>query len=112
MLQRRSYLLHTHLKVKRSSFSNIAHTFQQISSESLHTLVERFARGDNTTAFSEQEHRVLKLMKEVNIITSHVAGSSASRMIMRNEIRALTTSLGMPSFYITINPADIYNPIV
>jgi hypothetical protein len=31
---------------------------------------------------------------------------------MRNEIRALIMEKGLPSFFITINPADIYNPLV
>lgn len=31
---------------------------------------------------------------------------------MRNEIRGLMVEKGLPSFYITINPADVYNPIV
>lgn len=51
-------------------------------------------------------------MKEVNKISSYIPGSSASCVVMRNEIRALMAKMGFPSFYITINPADIYNPIV
>jgi len=51
-------------------------------------------------------------MKEVNVINSHVPGSSATQVAMRNEIRALIIAYGLPSFYITINPADIYNPLV
>lgn len=31
---------------------------------------------------------------------------------MRNEICALMMEKGLPSFYITINPADVYNPLV
>jgi helitron helicase-like protein len=31
---------------------------------------------------------------------------------MRNEIRALMTSLGIPSFFVTVNPADVYSPIL
>lgn len=31
---------------------------------------------------------------------------------MRNEICANILSLGVPSFYITVNPADVYNPMV
>ena len=31
---------------------------------------------------------------------------------MRNEIRSLMYSKGMPFFFITINPADVYNPLV
>ena len=36
-------------------------------------------------------------MRDVCVINSHVPGSSSSRLQMRNEIRALTTSLGIPS---------------
>ena len=31
---------------------------------------------------------------------------------MRNEVRALMMQLGLPSFYVTINPADVFNPLV
>ena len=31
---------------------------------------------------------------------------------MQNEIHGLMFDCGLPSFYITINPADVYNPIV
>jgi hypothetical protein len=51
-------------------------------------------------------------MKEVNAINAHVPGSSQSKVVMRNQIRALMVEKGMPSFYITINPADVYNPLV
>ena len=51
-------------------------------------------------------------MKEVNLVTAKVPGSSASRVAMRNKIRALTMTHGIPSFYITINPADTHNPVV
>ena len=55
---------------------------------------------------------MLNLMKQVNVVTSNVPGTSASRVTMQNEIRGLMIEKGMPSFFITINPADVYNPIV
>ena len=51
-------------------------------------------------------------MKEVQLVTSNVSGSSASQVAMRNEIWALMMQLGLPSFYVTINPADVFNPLV
>jgi len=54
----------------------------------------------------------LRLMKEVNIINSHVPRSSATQLNMRNEICALILDKGLPTFYITINPVDVYNPLV
>ena len=46
------------------------------------------------------------------MINSHVPGSAQSKLVMRNEIRALMIEKGLPSFYLTINPADVYNPLV
>jgi hypothetical protein len=51
-------------------------------------------------------------LKETNIIVSNVPGSSSSRVAMRNQIRALIVEKGLPSFYITSNPADVFNPLV
>ena len=54
------------------------------------------------------------MKKVVNTITSNIPGTSASHVVTRNEIRALMISIekGLPSFFITINPADVYNPLV
>lgn len=112
ILQRREILLHSSLKVKKSNFDDIAKNFASVSPESVHIVSERIGRGDFTTTNSDEEQKVLNLMKEVNIVTSHVPGSSASRITMRNEIRGLMMDKGLPSFYITINPADVFNPLV
>lgn len=51
-------------------------------------------------------------MKEVQVVTSHVSGSSTAWVVICNEIHGLMVHLGLPSFFITINLADIYNPLV
>ncbi|KAJ6575714.1 hypothetical protein DFH09DRAFT_915369, partial [Mycena vulgaris] len=112
MLQRRALLLHTSLKVNRSNFDRIAAQFGTVSPAIVHLVSERIAAGDSVTANSAEERRVLRLMKEVNVINSFVPGSSQSKIVMRNQIRALMIEKGLPSFYITINPADVYNPLV
>jgi hypothetical protein len=112
IIQRRAILLHTSLKVKRSNFDNVAASFASVSPEAIHLVTERIARGDFTTVNNADERKVLQLMKQVKSVTSNVPGSSAARLVMRNEIRALMFDKGLPSFYITINPADIYNPLV
>ncbi|KAJ7177005.1 hypothetical protein C8R46DRAFT_890107 [Mycena filopes] len=112
MLQRRALLLRTKLKADRTSFDFIAAQFGTVSPAAVHLVSERVAKGDTITANSAEERRVLRLMKEVNVINSHVPGSAQSKLVMRNEIRALMLEKGLPSFYITINPADVYNPLV
>ena len=112
IIQRRKMLLHTSLKVKRSKFKSWANRFKDISPDAIERVIARSSDGHYPTARDDEERKVLNLMKEVNTITSHVPGSAASRVAMRNEIRALTMKIGLPSFFITVNPADIRNPIV
>ena len=112
ILQRRALLLGCNLKVKKATFNQFAKSFSSVSSEAVTQVLERIERGDPISANTDEERKVLRLMKEVNLITSKVPGSSAARVAMRNEIRALTMTHGMPSFYVTINPADAHNPIV
>ncbi|PPQ77992.1 hypothetical protein CVT26_015900 [Gymnopilus dilepis] len=112
ILQRRAALLHTSLKVRKSNFDSLASDFASVSAETVHIVTERISHGDSVTANNEEERKVLNLMKQVNTVTANVPGSSASRIAMRNEIRGLMIEKGMPSFFITINPADVYNPLV
>ncbi|KAJ3538306.1 hypothetical protein NM688_g6538 [Phlebia brevispora] len=112
ILQRREVLLKSKLKVAKRSFHHVAQEFQCISPDAIARVCDRFCEGGDMRAYSEDERRVLKLMREVRLITSNVPGTSASKLHMRNQIRATMNEKGPPSFYITINPADCYNPLV
>ncbi|PBK91222.1 hypothetical protein ARMGADRAFT_1046783 [Armillaria gallica] len=97
-------LLHTSLKVKRADFWDVASRFANVT--------EQVGNGDFITADNDDEHQALELMHGVRAVTANMAGSSSLHSVMRNEIRGLTIDKGLPSFYITINLADVYNPIV
>ena len=112
VIQRRKLLLHTSLCVKRKNFESWAQRFVDVSVEAVQALADRSTIGGQPTASTDEERKVLELMKEVKLISANIPGSAASRLTMRNEIRATIMSLGIPSFYITVNPADVYNPIV
>ena len=112
VIQRRKLLLHTSLKVKRSKFQSWANKYKTVSPTTIETLVEKSSDGKYPIAQNEEERNVLDLMRDVNTITSHIPGSAAARVNMRNEIRALMMKVGLPSFFITVNPADTRNPIV
>ncbi|KAJ7084912.1 hypothetical protein B0H15DRAFT_783554 [Mycena belliarum] len=72
MLQRRQVLLQTHLKVKRSNSDRVASEFATVSPQTVHLVSERISNGDTQTANSDEERKVLRLMKEVNIILSRI----------------------------------------
>ncbi|KAH9851806.1 hypothetical protein C2E23DRAFT_704645, partial [Lenzites betulinus] len=112
ILQRRAVLLHSSLKVKKAYFNAFASNLVAIPEDALGRVCSRIVDTGFARAEDADERRVLKLMQEVQLVTSAVPGSSAARIKMRNEIRALMLSKGMPNFFITINPADVYNPVV
>ncbi|KAF9516210.1 hypothetical protein BS47DRAFT_1292706, partial [Hydnum rufescens UP504] len=112
MWQRRSTALHTKLKTSRSNFQSIASDLASVSESAIEAVLDRVSHGDHATANSNEERTVLKLMREVSLISAKVPGSAASHTTMCNEIRGLMFDLGLPCFYLTINPADVYNPLV
>ena len=112
IIQRRKLLLHTSLRVNQKNFNNWAQRFADVSINTIQALTERASGGSHPTAETDNKQQALDLLKEVKLISANVPGSAASRLTMRNEIRANILSLGVPSFYVTVNPVDIYNPMV
>ncbi|KAJ6535679.1 hypothetical protein B0H19DRAFT_963470 [Mycena capillaripes] len=116
MLQRRQVLLHTSITFKRSNFDHGAAQSAIVSPETGHIVSEQIANGDSPTANNMEKHCILKVMKEVKhnkcpcvwIISIY----SYCKLVMRNQIRGLMIDKGLPNFYITINPADIYSPLI
>jgi hypothetical protein len=112
IIQRRKLLLHTSLRVNQKNFHSWAQKFVNVSINTMQVLAKRASGGSQPTATTDDEQQALDLLKEVKLISANIPGSAASRLTMRNEIRANILSLGVPSFYITVNPADVYNPMV
>ncbi|TFK65636.1 hypothetical protein BDN72DRAFT_741022, partial [Pluteus cervinus] len=111
-LQRRSVLTQSNVRVNRQSCQTVLEDFDRLMPDAVHKVTERISRGDYCTADNDAERRVLCVMKEIQAVNTSVQGSSAGKLQMRRDIHALTMHLGMPSLFITINPADIYNPVV
>ena len=112
VLQKRSILLHSSLKIDRRLFDAFRSDFATVSPSAVRAVAERLVGGEHITCFTGEEKKVRELLQQVSHVTSHVQGSSSSRVLMRNEIRALMIEKGLPSFYITTNPADVHSPIV
>lgn len=112
ILQRRAVLLHSSLKIKRARFRGFAQELANVSEDAVARVCARIAEKVPLSGLDAEERKVLKLMDEVQLVSRNVPGTSAARLAMRNELRALMVTHGTPHFYITINPADLYNPIV
>ncbi|TEB31229.1 hypothetical protein FA13DRAFT_1581635, partial [Coprinellus micaceus] len=116
IIQRRTMLRAVHLQSRRSWFKDVAKELSSVSADSVQSVATYLKHIKNGATFFEpsndDEKLVQKLLYQVNYVSRGVPGTNSSRLAMRNEIRAMVVSLGVPQFFITINPADVRNPIV
>ncbi|KAG1789700.1 uncharacterized protein HD556DRAFT_1243457, partial [Suillus plorans] len=59
-------------------------------------------------ASNDDEGGALRLMKEVQVITSNVPGPAHARANVPNKNRGFMCDRGLPSFHIMINSVDVY----
>ena len=56
--------------------------------------------------------RLQTLMAELRAVGSSVEGSDFLKGSLRHNINALMLSIGQPTFFVTINPADLHHPVL
>ncbi|PPQ76981.1 hypothetical protein CVT26_007829 [Gymnopilus dilepis] len=63
-------------------------------------------------AVNSEQIRILKILRSVTMTTRSLPGSDGYKWNMRRQIRAIINAKGAPTLFITLNPADVDNPIV
>src|SRR6266478_4776413 len=53
----------------------------------------------------------MKLLEQVNAISSHLPGSKLDKLRIHNEIQAYMAYFGLPVVYLTLNPSATHSPI-
>ncbi len=89
------------MKVSWATFESKAHIYSRPQPESIQHVTERIEMGHYDLC-AQDEKDVCDLMKDVQLINSTIEGSAAARSKMRNEIHAMITSHGTPSFFILL----------
>ncbi|TEB38498.1 hypothetical protein FA13DRAFT_1581299, partial [Coprinellus micaceus] len=114
--QRRTMLRSVHLQTLRSRFPGIAKDLSLVSADAVKAVATHFKHKNLGPAFfepSDEDHALVqKLLYQVNYVSRGVPGTNSARLTMRNQIRGMIVSLGVPQLFITLNPSDNRNPIV
>lgn len=108
MLQRRQACWNASLMVSRPYFSETASELQSLTSEDIEIALLNVTKSVTT---SDSNPRIKSLMRHIKTISGNVMGSAQSRANLRTRIHALIFNQGLPSIFITINPADIHSRI-
>jgi len=96
---------------EKSKFEDISRHLMEVDMGVLSNLIKRMENGEKVTPDSDEEKLCFQLIKDLDHAGGHVKGSLTSKKYMRNEIWALTSFKGAPSWFITFSPADNRHPI-
>ena len=111
-LQIRNASLASFLVTEKAGFPVMAQRLLTVDFTVLRSLVDRLERGPVASAsLTRQEKDCFDLLRDLDVIRSHVDGFVTSKRFMRTEIWSLIVHLGAPSWYVTISPADINHPL-
>jgi hypothetical protein len=108
ILQRRTACFHAHLMTSKPHFQQAAQLIESLSSTDVATALVNISKGVYSNV---ADQRISMLMKHIRVVGGHVMGSAYSRSALRAKIHSLCFNLGLPSIFVTINPADIHSPV-
>jgi Helitron helicase-like domain at N-terminus len=111
IIQRRAAHLQTHFTVKKSKFDVVARELTSVSPTVLQSLADHLEHEGKLGTLSVDEQNAMKLLKQVNMISTRIPGSQASKIFVRNEIRSYFSEFGLPHLYCTFNPSVTHSPV-
>jgi hypothetical protein len=108
LLQRRDACFHAQLIATKPYFQASANEIQSINSKDIEMALDNnFKRTYN----AESNSALNKLLQQIKTVGGRVMGSAYSRTALRIRIHALIFNQGLPSIFLTLNPADIHSPV-
>ena len=108
ILQRRIACVHARLVTSRPYFQKSAQLLESLSSKDITLALVNISKGAYTKVSDE---KIGALMKHTKVVGGHVMGSAHMRSTLRTKIHSLCFSIGLPSIFVTINPADTHSPV-
>lgn len=108
MIQRRQACWNASLMASRPYFQETATELQSLTTKEIETAL---INANKQTFSSVTNPRINMLMKRIRTVGGSVMGSAHSRTALRSQIHALIFNQGLPSIFMTINPADIHSRI-
>ena len=109
LLQRRQACFQAQLIATRPYFQTSASEIQSVNSKDIEMALKL---NSTNTPLAESNRGLNKLLQHIKTIGGRVMGSAYSRTALRTRLHGLIYNQGLPSIFLTTNPADIHSPIV
>ena len=108
IIQRRQACWNATLMASRPYFQDAASDLQTLTSKEIEAALVSVTKK---TFSSSANPRINMLMRQIRTVGGNVMGSAYSRAALRTQIHALIFNQGLPSIFMTINPADIHSRV-
>ncbi|CAF4200105.1 unnamed protein product [Rotaria sp. Silwood2] len=108
LLQRRDACFHAQLIATKPYFQGSAQEIQSLNRNDIEMALNKSAKNTFSSTANASLH---KLLNHIKTIGGRVMGSTYSRTALRTRIHALIYNQGLPSIFLTLNPADIHSPV-
>ncbi|EGN98199.1 hypothetical protein SERLA73DRAFT_55221 [Serpula lacrymans var. lacrymans S7.3] len=111
ILQKREVSKNTLFTVSSCERDTIVQEMKSLAPE-LTNMISSWERDPGAKPSNQQQKCALKLLNRLKFATKELKGSFGYKLCRQNEIRALIKKFGTPTLFVTLNPANLYNPLL
>ncbi|CAF1089809.1 unnamed protein product [Rotaria sordida] len=108
LLQRRDACFHAQLIATKPYFQANANEIHTLNSKDIEMALDNNSKRTYNTGSNSALN---KLLQHIKTVGGRVMGSAYSRTALRTRIHALIFNQGLPSIFLTLNPADTHSPV-
>ena len=108
MLQRRDACFHDQLIATKPYFQAFTQEIQSLTSNDIEQALSNVSKN---RYISTSNSALQNLLNHIKTVGGRVMGLAYSRTALRTRIHALIYNQGLPSIFLTLNPADIHSPV-
>lgn len=108
ILQKRSSCRQAKILVSRPYFGKKATDIMNLTNEDVEIAIQNIDSNDNSI---KTNPKLQSLLQQIKTVGGAVDGSNYSRSKYRYEIHSIIYEKGLPSIFLTINPADVHSRV-
>ncbi|KAJ7648174.1 hypothetical protein DFH06DRAFT_997279, partial [Mycena polygramma] len=111
IIQKKEVNKHVQFRTDASHHASIVQEIDDMSPV-LSDLIRKWELNPNAKPSTRQEKKAMRTLNKLKLIGKDLKGSSGYKQCRRNEIRAMMKKMSTPALFLTLNPADICDPLL
>ncbi|KAJ7021407.1 hypothetical protein C8F04DRAFT_972934, partial [Mycena alexandri] len=111
IIQKKEVNKHVAFRTDASSQASIVHDIEEMT-PILTDLMQKWELNPNAKPSNKAEKKAIRTLDKLKLMAKDLKGSSGYKQCRRNKIRAMMKKMATLALFITLNPADICDPLL